>query len=147
MILEDLDKSELIKMIRDLQRDQLTGLYRREQICEIIKDNYVVAMLDINDLKRVNDRHGHAEGDRLIKQVASNIKSCVRCEDTVIRYGGDEFVVIFDNCNKEQVEVIVSRIKLVSYGIGESNHFDRALKKADKNMYLKKQKLHGRFGK
>jgi len=142
MILEELSKAELINMIRDLQRDKLTGFYRREKINELAKHNYIVAMIDINNLKIVNDKLGHCEGDKLIQKVAKSIRTSIRKSDVVIRYGGDEFVIVFDNCNASQVETIVSRIDSVSYGIGESNCFDEALKIADKNMYIHKELLH-----
>jgi len=141
-MLEDLSKAELINIIRDLQKDKLTGFYRREKINELVKHNYIVAMLDINNLKIVNDKLGHCEGDKLIQNVAKSIRASVRKSDTVIRYGGDEFVIVFDNCTANQVESIVSRIDYVSYGIGEDVCFDEALKIADKNMYLHKVIMH-----
>jgi len=93
-MLEDLSKAESINIIRDLQKDKLTGFYRREKINELVKHNYIVAMLDINNLKIVNDKLGHCEGDKLIQNVAKSIRASVRKSDTVIRYGGDEFVIV-----------------------------------------------------
>jgi len=141
-MLEELSKAELINIIKDLQRDKLTGFFRREKINELIKHNYIVAMLDINNLKVVNDKLGHCEGDRLICRVANSIRESIRKSDVVIRYGGDEFVIVFDDCTTIQVEAIVSRIDYVSYGIGENICFAEALKIADDNMYLHKEKLH-----
>jgi diguanylate cyclase (GGDEF)-like protein len=61
-----------------------------------------VAMVDIDRFKQVNDTHGHAMGDRVIKSLARLLESSLRTEDLVGRYGGEEFVVAFSNCNVQQ---------------------------------------------
>ena len=54
----------------------------------------LVVYLDVDGLKRINDRYGHAAGDALLVAVAGRLRSAVRAEDTVARLGGDEFVVV-----------------------------------------------------
>jgi diguanylate cyclase (GGDEF)-like protein len=55
-----------------------------------------VAMIDIDDFKKVNDSHGHLTGDELLKQFAGEIKSACRSTDDIGRWGGDEFMILFD---------------------------------------------------
>ena len=56
-------------------------------------------MLDVDNLKTLNDDKGHLAGDRAIKTVASSLRECIREVDKVFRYGGDEFVVVLTNTN------------------------------------------------
>ncbi len=88
-------------------RDPLTGLYNRRHMKEVFtcefsraeREGYTVSiiMLDMDDLKRINDTHGHHIGDRAIQTFASEILSMIRAEDTICRYtNGDEFVVILN---------------------------------------------------
>ncbi|MHB8399665.1 MAG: GGDEF domain-containing protein [Candidatus Limnocylindrales bacterium] len=82
--------------------DELTGAYRREMgrlalSHEIDRarrtdGRFVVAFVDVDRLKEVNDRHGHAAGDRVLQTVVRTIRSKLRSFDPIIRYGGDEFV-------------------------------------------------------
>jgi diguanylate cyclase (GGDEF)-like protein len=57
-------------------------------------------VVDVNDLKRINDTHGHAAGDEAIKAVAKGLVSLVRTDDPVYRFGGDEFVVVMINARE-----------------------------------------------
>ena len=86
------------------QHDQLTGLYNREQITNMLarivlrgkRNNASVAVmfLDLDHFKVVNDSHGHVVGDMLLRSIANRLKLCVQGEDYVARIGGDEFCVI-----------------------------------------------------
>ncbi len=85
-------------------RDDLTGALRRGvgtrllqgEIDRVRRGNgrLVVAFIDCDDLKQVNDTEGHAAGDRLLQLVASTLRRRLRSYDLVIRYGGDEFVCV-----------------------------------------------------
>lgn len=59
------------------------------------KESFTIALLDINNLKRVNDSFGHQEGDFLLKQIAYAVKQDLDKEDLIFRLGGDEFVLVF----------------------------------------------------
>ncbi len=84
--------------------DDLTGLFNRNMMHEQLKQaliraqrndlQVVVAFLDLDNFKDVNDTLGHDAGDLLLKETASRIKACIRENDTVARLGGDEFVII-----------------------------------------------------
>ena len=70
-----------------------------------------VGLLDLDDLKVTNDRHGHAVGDRLLMEVARRLRRTLRAEDYVARLGGDEFVLVFDNLEDDAVlEGLVERV-------------------------------------
>ena len=87
--------------------DALTGLPNRRLLMERLQRELATAtqqkrqlallFIDLNDFKAVNDRSGHAMGDKLLTAVAARITSCIRTEDIACRYGGDEFVVLLSN--------------------------------------------------
>ncbi len=70
-----------------------------------------VLMIDIDHFKRVNDSHGHAVGDRVIRSVAALIKSEVRDEDHVARFGGEEFIVLLGGVDGEAALVAAERVR------------------------------------
>ncbi|MEA4951389.1 MAG: diguanylate cyclase [Aminivibrio sp.] len=70
-----------------------------------------VAMVDLNCFKRVNDSMGHAEGDKVLREIARILSGAVRDSDTVARWGGDEFVILFEKVRDEaDAESLVSRV-------------------------------------
>jgi diguanylate cyclase (GGDEF)-like protein len=94
----------LAKAQRFAFHDELTGLPNRR----LLQDHFDLAMaqgsrqhtqatllfLDLDGFKGINDVHGHSTADRLLQQVASRLRACIRSSDTACRYGGDEFVVL-----------------------------------------------------
>lgn len=95
-------------------------------------------MIDVDNLKKINDRYGHRAGDRVLKEISKRIKGCIRQIDTAARYGGDEFTVILPNTSLADATVaaermldVVSRSPItwdneqialsVSIGLGEYN--------------------------
>jgi diguanylate cyclase (GGDEF)-like protein len=107
--------------------DELTGVQRRGSglarlQLEIARARrahapLVVAFVDVNGLKRVNDADGHGAGDALLSAVASGLQRAMRPHDLVLRYGGDEFVCAFPNADLEQVR---RRISDVSAALGRA---------------------------
>lgn len=69
-----------------------------------------VLMLDLDKFKPINDRHGHADGDRVLHSIAATVKAHVRESDIVARYGGDEFVVLMPDTSVEQAEHVARRV-------------------------------------
>ncbi|HDM70041.1 MAG TPA: GGDEF domain-containing protein [Thermotogales bacterium] len=65
----------------------------------MVDKNYSVMFLDVDNLKQINDNYGHDVGDKVLIEVANVIKKNVRKSDLVMRYGGDEFVVVMWDCD------------------------------------------------
>lgn len=150
--------------------DALTGCFNRKKITDLIvegtnhlKGRYpiTILMLDIDHFKNVNDTFGHEMGDEVLKYVALTAKSCIRDIDYIIRWGGEEFVVLLINSRKDDAVAVAERIRnsvqkehknsvnhdipvTISIGVAEYDNesFDLSLKKADDMMY--KAKTTGR---
>ena len=96
--------SQLKKARTESVTDSLTGIYNRKafdrQIGELVKNNadsispFSLLMIDIDNFKNINDRHGHHTGDRVIMAVVNKCRQYIRGEDFFARYGGEEFVII-----------------------------------------------------
>ncbi len=94
--------------------DALTGLANRRSMQDhLAKDlararreesSVAIIMLDLDEFKQINDRHGHEAGDRALRQVAAALRAQVRTYDLCARLGGDEFVVVLWQCAAEQAE-------------------------------------------
>jgi len=101
------------------QHDPLTGLPNRVLLNDRIGNAISIAprhrkkvgilFLDLDGFKQVNDRLGHATGDRLLRAVAERLMSCVRGSDTVSRIGGDEFVVLLSEVERAEDSAITAR--------------------------------------
>ena len=91
-----------------------TGLILFEKAFEVTKRHkncLSVCFIDLDGLKYVNDTFGHLEGDRFIKIIARAILKNIRTEDIAFRYGGDEFVIIFNSCDGRYSNPIIERIR------------------------------------
>lgn len=90
-----------------------TGLAILEKIHEFSLRNgkpFTVCYVDIDDLKIVNDTYGHAEGDALISIACDAMKASIRQMDTLCRMGGDEFLILFPECDLPDAELVWDRI-------------------------------------
>ena len=102
--------AERDKILNDLKLDALTGMYNRNILDDIL--NYsVVVMCDIDDFKNINDTFGHNAGDMALKTLSKTLVTNTRIYDYICRYGGDEFLIIFDDCNLDVVYNRIQRIK------------------------------------
>ena len=84
-------------------------------------------MVDIDHFKSINDRFGHATGDKVIKILARTLTQCVRADDLVGRYGGEEFCVIVPGVNEEAAAAIAEKMRLAIYE-GRGAKFTSALR-------------------
>lgn len=149
--------------------DKLTGVYNRNYLQEsesfINLDEYILATLDIDYFKVVNDTYGHDTGDKILTQIAQSITSTIRLkEDIVIRYGGEEFVIlakinrndnlsalnvierIFKNIQEKKFQINNQEFMNITVSIGvnlvpnKSRNFTDAFKLADLALYNAKSK-------
>ena len=163
--LDSIDDQELKELINKLIEernylenvaniDPLTGLYNR-RIIERIRTCSGILMCDIDNFKTINDTYGHDVGDYAIKSVANILLKNTRANDYVCRLGGDEFFVVFTNCEEEIIlercnkinREISSEIKLpdhivtLSMGIAynkDNESVKTLLTKADEALYISK---------
>lgn len=100
--------------------DPLTGLYNRRFVEDRLRSEIarakrhseplMVLASDLDDLKQINDRLGHAAGDLVLTELAHRIRKAVRGSDFAVRMGGDEFLVLLPGCPPEKVKVVLSRL-------------------------------------
>lgn len=100
--------------------DEVTGIHNmrnffnlaemQEKLAKRHGKHFAVCMIDADNLKKINDGNGHFAGTTLIRHVASIISANIRSSDIAARYGGDEFVILFNETTKEDVQVAVERI-------------------------------------
>jgi diguanylate cyclase (GGDEF)-like protein len=142
-------------------RDGLTGLLNRRGAMDAIgkalarrANSYATLLVDIDDLKAINDTHGHARGDAVIGSIAEAIRSSIREGDDCARLGGDEFMIFAPDCDAQGAVEIARRIMAaiseppaelegtrfsVSIGITVQDYagagFDRMYREADSALY------------
>lgn len=144
----------------DFYRDAITNAYSRIYL-EDFKGNYeqadAVALIDIDNFKHINDTYGHPAGDEILKFISNVIAAAMRENDILIRYGGDEFLIIFNKISElsfygcmEKIKRNVSASKNEKYpyielsvsvgGVYGCASLSRAIEEADKEMYKNKGK-------
>ncbi|MBX0311667.1 MAG: bifunctional diguanylate cyclase/phosphodiesterase [Sulfurihydrogenibium sp.] len=154
--------------------DGLTGLYNRNYLQYIMDfidlKQYIVALIDVDYFKKINDTYGHAIGDRVLKSVANAIRKLIREEDILIRYGGEEFLLLVGVNRRKDVQTMLNlfeRIRsnieklevpitdrdyirvTISVGVYLNTNKDKslneAIKKADVALYKAKSKGRNRI--
>ncbi|PYQ27571.1 MAG: hypothetical protein DMF56_19520 [Acidobacteria bacterium] len=146
-------------VLQDLvDRDSLTGLANRRALPPILRESYergaTIFFFDLNDFKDINDSYGHHAGDECLRSFARVLQASFRSDDHIIRYGGDEFVVVAPGVEPgslaERIASLRERLKfeqtggpLLRFSIGEAymppkSDPETALRAADKAMYRDK---------
>lgn len=114
-------KNNLFQVTEKVNTDNLTMLSNRNGYDQYRKKiesegklkniKYIIAVVDIDDFKKVNDTYGHLVGDTVIKQVAKTFKECLSKKDFIARFGGEEFVVIFEGLTLEEAAKHANNIR------------------------------------
>jgi diguanylate cyclase (GGDEF)-like protein len=110
----------MINLLRRASHDPLTGTFTRHSGNEIIEAQFnqacrqnapfAVAFIDLDNFKSVNDAHGHEAGDWVLKNAVANLARLLRRSDMIIRWGGEEFVVLLGNATPEGQRIAMQRI-------------------------------------
>lgn len=101
-------------LLENYYLDPLTKTYSRtymEAFSSDLENSKAVAIADINSFKKVNDTYGHIAGDATLKHITSVLQSCIESDCKLIRYGGDEFLFVFDNISEEAFNAKLAEIK------------------------------------
>jgi diguanylate cyclase (GGDEF)-like protein len=137
----------------------VAGFYKEMGVLEASPTDFAVMLLDLDDLKRINDTYGHQTGTEAIQLVANVLRQVVRGSDCLARYGGDEFVVILREANLAGSQIVANRIRemltaervrsapnlqlSVSIGVSifgeDGKSAEELLEAADSRMYRDKQ--------
>jgi diguanylate cyclase (GGDEF)-like protein len=145
--------------------DPLTEIYNRRSLDEMAsqfinrarrnKEQLTVVLVDVDHFKQVNTRFGHLTGDVILAETAGLLKSSTRGSDAVVRYGGDEFLILLGNSSAEGARAVIERLEAfletwnrsghlqgfqLSFSIGiaewtEGKVLDQLLDEADRDMY------------
>lgn len=116
------DLEMALDQIRELAtRDMLTSLVNRRHMLDLLeaarartaRDGTVfcIALIDIDHFKRINDQHGHAAGDDVLRRFAQALVDVLRDTDTVSRWGGEEFLVLMPDSTRDEAEVVLQRMR------------------------------------
>ena len=163
-----LKQDQMIKHTYEMAtKDKLTGLYNRQYLEEYSqqaldrmqrhKNVLILVFMDIDNFKYVNDTFGHDEGDSVLKEVSKIFQDNFRKYDVVVRYGGDEFIVLLEETIYDEVSIktllekIVQRVEeslfkfkiSASYGCAtapkEAQELQKLISIADERMYAHKR--------
>jgi diguanylate cyclase (GGDEF)-like protein len=146
--------TEKLKVVANT--DSLTEILNRKGCFEAINKltcNYSMLLIDLDHFKDINDKFGHAVGDKVLKGVVDLIKANIRENDIFCRFGGEEFIVILPGVDKYTAVKIAEKIKdlidrtyiygmkiTISIGVAEyKDDFEKTFKVADENLYKAKK--------
>ncbi len=116
-----MEKVRVLQQLRDAADiDLVSGVHNHRYLQERLRQEIArsarshsplaVLMLDLDKFKPINDRHGHADGDRVLHNIAATIKAHIRSSDVVARYGGDEFVVLMPDTSDQRADQVARRV-------------------------------------
>ena len=163
--LQEQAKKQQVELTNLAMTDQLTGLYNRHSLFDIgpkylsdaNRHNFSISllMIDLDHFKNINDTHGHAVGDIVLKAVGKVLNDNCRTEDFVARFGGEEFVMVLSHCDYDFATIKAESIRLaieesmphglvITGSIGaaaleKGDSFESLFEKADKAVYDAKE--------
>ena len=123
----------LIKWLHERSfTDILTGLYNRRYFYRLLKheiekvkrskSDLSLAIIDVDNFKKINDTHGHIEGDRVLRKISAILKEQTRTVDIVARWGGEEFVIILPDTDSVGARIFSERVRRVVEGSRLANN-------------------------
>lgn len=164
-------KQQYDQLVGMATHDQLTGLYNRHYLSDALdkkvsqakrhREALSVIIIDIDHFKNVNDTFGHLTGDIVLKALANIVYYSARKEDVAARFGGEEFIVVLDNCTAQdalvKAESLRSAIQALhpqdiavtaSFGVAQmdddTQRYEDLLKNADTALYIAKEEGRNR---
>lgn len=118
----DLSIEQIHNWQQKAMHDKLTGLHNRAYFETILEDEwqrfrkfhrpFVLAMLDIDHFKHINDVYGHSAGDEVLRTIAKVLPQSLRQIDMVCRYGGEEFTILLPGTNVDEAKIILERLRV-----------------------------------
>jgi|GEM_PF-4231462 len=165
-----------VEVREQANKDFLTGAFNRRAGLSILSNArklsmsaqspFAIIFIDLDRFKLINDTYGHAEGDALLKRISGMLTGHLRADDILCRYGGDEFLIVLPQCDRQGVEEAWARIREGVTKLNEDNEFDynvslshgvavfdpahpvpldQLIKTADKLMYFEKEERRDIF--
>ncbi len=163
----------LAELVRQAVRDPLTGCHRRESGKELLDVQFLLALrhrapltvlfVDLDRFKEVNDEYGHEAGDHVLRAAAASLRGMLRESDSLLRWGGEEFLVVLPHTSRVEAVALLERLRLlglglrpdgravtVSIGIAEfpsdaAASAEELIELADRRMYEAKQAGRNRY--
>lgn len=160
-------QEEMAQILASARMDPLTGLLNRAALQQLRSDPdalrrldagpYCLVVLDIDHFKRINDTHGHREGDRALRAVGEVVEASIRHDDVAVRFGGEEFLLVLPETGveaavevAERIRAAVARLELpfsptltVSAGVATGDPAqgppETVFERADRALYLAKE--------
>ena len=157
----------MITLVRQAIHDPLTGVFSRRSGEEILsmqwsaaqrnESHLALAFIDLDHFKNINDNFGHEAGDKVLRNFAAHLSKTLRGSDSLLRWGGEEFLLLMPNTSLEEARFALDRMQsnglglrpdgqplTASIGLSERTHdksqsYQQMLELADKRMYLAKQ--------